>query len=75
MSMLLLRNARLLDGTGGPARTAAWLLIDGDRIAEVGWDGREPPNAADPLADLSTIREVTLVVKGGQVIVNDTGGG
>ena len=47
MSMLLLRNARLLDGTGGPARSAAWLLIDGERIADIGWDGREPPNAAD----------------------------
>ena len=38
--MLLLSNARLLDGTGGPAPNAAWLLIDGERIADIGWEGR-----------------------------------
>jgi imidazolonepropionase-like amidohydrolase len=45
--MLLLSNARLLDGTGGPRRAGAWMVVDGERIAEVGWEGRSPPSAPD----------------------------
>jgi imidazolonepropionase-like amidohydrolase len=45
--MILLRNGRLLDGTGSPARGRGWILIDGERIANVGWGDRVPPAAPD----------------------------
>ena len=50
---ILLRNARVLDGTGGPAR-AADVLLDGDRIAGVSvGGGAEPAPDAHQTFDLA----------------------
>ncbi len=38
-------NARLVDGTGAPARTGCTVLVRGDRIAAVGPDVRVPADA------------------------------
>src|SRR5262249_45874817 len=45
----LLANLTLIDGTGAGPATGAWLLVDGDRIAEV---GRGPGPLADARVDL-----------------------
>ncbi len=44
VATLLIRNARLIDGTGAPARTGS-LRIAGDRIAAVGERGAAPGRA------------------------------
>ena len=45
----LLANLTLIDGTGAAPAAGAWLLVDGDRIAEV---GRGPGPLADARVDL-----------------------
>ncbi|MBL7495200.1 amidohydrolase family protein [Frankia sp. CNm7] len=48
---LLLRNATLIDGTGGPARPAD-VAVAGDRIAAVGAPGELTPTADTEVVDL-----------------------
>src|SRR3954470_8352484 len=48
---LLLRNATLINGTGGPARRAD-VAVDGDRIAAVRDPGELIPDAATEVVDL-----------------------
>jgi N-acyl-D-amino-acid deacylase len=48
---LLLRQASLIDGTGGPAR-AADVAVDGDRIAAVGPPGELTPGRGTEVVDL-----------------------
>lgn len=45
MMRTLLVNARLLDGSGTPPVPDAWVLVVGDRIAEVGAGTAPPPDA------------------------------
>src|SRR5262249_994651 len=42
MTMTRIRAGRLFDGTGAPALTDAAVLIDGDRIVEIGPTGTVP---------------------------------
>lgn len=46
---ILLRNAVLVDGNGGPAVPNAWVLVEGNAIAAVG-SGKSPQVAADAQA-------------------------
>ena len=39
---LLIRNARLLDGTGAPPRDGVSILVRGERIAAIGTDVGDP---------------------------------
>jgi N-acyl-D-aspartate/D-glutamate deacylase len=48
MTALLIRNARLVDGSGAPARMAD-VRTDGDRIAEIGEPGSLPAGSAETI--------------------------
>src|SRR5437016_5681897 len=48
--LILLQNARLFHGPSLSIREPAWVLIDGERIADVGDGERPPPSAPDARA-------------------------
>ena len=54
---LLLKNARIYDGTGAAARNGD-VLVDNDRIAQVG--AELPMDGADQVLDLQELRHDTF---------------
>lgn len=67
-SVIVIEDGTLIDGTGRPPTTETTILIEGNRIREIGKYADLVILDADPLQDIRHTRNIHRVIKDGKIL-------